>query len=140
MSAGRPAGRSDAGDDVATLHRLTRFRYEHTEMPVARRQTEIVADHHEVAVVAVVGRRLDDAVGGRVDRIALFGRDVDALVIRGLAREWIRASAKRASQPAMSGPDGRRRAGQRFALLDVTAHVAQPALETIEQVAQHAER
>ena len=94
----------------------------------------------QVAVVAGVRRRLDGAVGRRVDRLALFGRDVEALVEARLAGERIAAAAERAGQPAVRRPDRRRRGGERLALLDVAPDVAQAALEPLQQVAQHAER
>ena len=91
-------------------------------------------EHDQVAVVARV-RAADStrAVGGRVDRLALFGGDVEALVKRRLARERIRAAAERACQPAVGRPDRRRRRRERFLPLDVAPDVAQPALEALQE-------
>ena len=60
--------------------------------------------------------------------------------IAGLAGERIAAAAERAGQPAVRRPDRRRRGRERLAPLDVAPHVAQTALETLQQIAQHAER
>ena len=95
-------------------------------MAVSRRQPEAMPEHDEVAV------------GSRVNRLAFFRRDVDALVIARLAREWIAVAAERTRQPAMRRPDGRRRGGERFAPFDVAAHEAEAAFETVEQIAEHA--
>ena len=140
VRAGRAAGRADVADDVAALDVLARLDVERAQMAVARRQAEAVLEDDQVAVVAGVRRRLDRAVGRRVDRLALVGGDVDALMKARLAGERIAAAAERAGQPAVRRPDRRRRGGQRFAPLDVAAHVAQPALEALQQIAQHAER
>src|SRR2546427_5565803 len=106
MCAGRATGRSNPADDVAAIHVLARLRHERAEMPVARRETERMLDHHEVAIVARVRRRFDDAVGRREHWIAFLGRDVESLVEAWFARERIRTSAERASQPAVCRPDG----------------------------------
>ena len=71
------------------LTRLAGLDAEAAQMTVARRQPEIVLDGDEIPVLAGIGRRLDGAVRGRVDRLALFGRDVEPLMKRGLAGERI---------------------------------------------------
>ena len=55
------------------------------EVAVASRQAERVLEHEQIPVVAGIGRRFDDAVGGREDRLAFFGRDVETLMERRLA-------------------------------------------------------
>ena len=62
------------------LTRLAGLHGERAQVPVARRQAEAVLEDDEVAVVAGVRRRLDRAVGRREHRLALVGRDVEALV------------------------------------------------------------
>ena len=94
VRAGRAAGRADVADDVAALHRLARLDVEPAQVAVARRQPEVVPDDDQVAVVAGVRGRLDRAVGGRVDRLALLGRDVEPLMEAGLAGERIRTAAE----------------------------------------------
>ena len=78
-------------------------------------------------------------VGGGEDRLAVIGRDVEPGVIAAFARERIAAAAEAVGQPPARRPDGRRRRGERVPPLDVGLHDLQPALEAVEQVAQHAE-
>src|SRR5207244_8919783 len=105
----------------------------------ARHETEAVLDDDQVAVIARVSDRLDRAVGGRVHRLAFFSGDVEALVEPGLAGERIAAAAEGSGEPAMRRPDRRRGGGERFAPLDVAAHVAQAVLEALQEIAEHAE-
>src|SRR5437764_15304467 len=58
----------------------------------------------------------------------------------GLAGERIAAAAERAGQPAVRRPDRLRRRRERLADFDVLTHDAQPALESVEQIAQYTER
>ena len=78
----------------------------------------------EVAVVAGIRRRFNFAVGRRVDGLALFGRDVDALMEARLARERIAATAEVSAQPAVCRPERRRRGRQLFAPLDDLSEAA----------------
>src|SRR5580765_6722000 len=95
-------------------------------------------EHDEVAVVARIGRRLHRAISSRVNGLAFFRRDVDALVIAGLARERIATAAERTSQPAVRRPDRRGRRGELFAAFDVAPHEAEAAFKPVEQIAEHA--
>src|SRR5438874_6257801 len=60
-------------------------------------------------------------------------------MIAGLTGEWIAPGPEDAGEPAVCRPDRRRRSGQRLAALHIAAHVAQPALEAGQEVAQYAE-
>ena len=54
VRAGRAAGGADIADDVAALARCARLDVEAAQVPVARRQTEVVLEDDQVAVVARV--------------------------------------------------------------------------------------
>src|SRR5438034_7638930 len=99
MRPGRAARRSDVADHVAALDGGADADRERTQMAVACRQPEPVLEHDEVAVIAGIGRRLDDAVGRGVDGLAFFGRDVETLMEPRLARERIASTAEGAGQP-----------------------------------------
>src|SRR5437867_2106882 len=99
MRAGGTTRRPDASDDVAALHALPRLHRERAQVTVTRRETELVLDDDQVAVVAGIRRRLDDAVGGRKNRLTFLRRDVEPLVEARFARERIRPSAKCSGEP-----------------------------------------
>jgi hypothetical protein len=82
------------------------------QMTVTCRQAEPVTQHDEIAVVAAVGRRLDDPVGGGENGMAFFGRDIEALMEPGFAGERIASTAVGARQPP-PGPRASRRLSER---------------------------
>ena len=108
VRAGRAAGRADVADDVAALDRVAGLDVIRAQVPVARRQAEGVLEDDQVAVVARVARRLDDAVGGGVDRLALFRGDVDALsgTPGSPVNGSLRPPKKPVSQPCVGQMDG----------------------------------
>src|SRR5439155_22889194 len=80
MRAGRAAGRSDVADDLAALHGRARLHREGAQVAVARREAEGVLDDDQVAVVAGIRRRVDDAVSRRENRLTFLRGDVETLM------------------------------------------------------------
>src|SRR5438132_427183 len=140
VRAGRTAGGADQADHVAARDAVADLHAVAAQMTVARRETEGVLQDDQVAVVARERGRLDDAVGGRVHRLAFFSGDVDAGVVLGLAAERIAAAAEESGEPAVRRPDRRRRVGELLAAFDVAPHEVQAALESLEEIAKRAER
>ena len=135
----RWSARVEMGQLAATNGRAGLDR-ECAQVAVPRREAVPVFEDDQVAVVARVGRRFDDAIGGRVDGLAFFRGDIEPLMEARLAGERIASAAERAGEPAVRRPDGGRCGGERFALLDVLADIAEAALESLQEIAQHAER
>src|SRR5262249_12091974 len=80
VRSGCPARRADEADDVAALDPGAGLHVVAAQMTVAGHETETVLDDNEVAVIAGVRRGFDRAVGRRVHRLTLLGRDVEALM------------------------------------------------------------
>src|SRR5262249_3367545 len=89
MRSGRASGRTDVTDHLPAADRLSWFDGKPAQVSVTRHETETVVEDHEIAVVAGVSSRLHSAVGGSQNRLALFERDVEALVKPGLTRKRI---------------------------------------------------
>src|SRR5262245_7639407 len=105
MSASGAAGRSDVADGVAALDDGTDLHGEAAQVPVARRQAEVVFDDHEVAIVAAVRRRFDEAIRRRVDRLPTLGGDIEALMEAALTGKRIGTAAEIPCEPAVGRPD-----------------------------------
>src|SRR5262245_1297891 len=105
VRAGRTAGRADEANHVAASDRITGLHAEAAQVAVTRRQSELVLQHDEIAVFSRAFRRLDDAVGRRVDRLALLGRNVETLMETRLASKGIRAATEGSGQPPIRRPD-----------------------------------
>ena len=95
-----------------------------------------------VAVIALVAGRLDRAVGGRVDRRALLGRDVEARDGSPVApvNGSLRLPNTDVSHPPATGQMRRRRARQRLLVLDLGLDAGESDLERAQQAPQNAER
>src|SRR5687768_7773536 len=101
-------------------------------MTIPRLEAVAVFNDYEVAVIAGRRRVYDLAIGGRVDRVTLVRRNVEARVEIFFASQRIRAVAHARRQPAVRRPDGGRRGGELIALVDVGAHGLQTALEALQ--------
>src|SRR6185436_18036097 len=94
MRTGRASRGPDVADDVAAFDAGARFHGEPAQMSVAGGQPEVVPQGEQVPILAGIGSRIDLTVGGRIDGLTLFGRNIEALMERGLARERIGPAAE----------------------------------------------
>src|SRR5204862_5902092 len=105
MGSSRSASGANESNHFAAMHRGALLHVEAAQMPVTGRQTEVVSDDDQVAVIAGIGSGFDVAVSRREHRLTLFRGDVDALMKPWFAGEWIRASPKSAGEPSVRWPD-----------------------------------
>ncbi len=88
--------------DVGTGHNGKR-----RKVRVESGDAETVLDDHETSVAGMSFRGGNDAVGSYVDRLAIFGTDVNASVERTFTRERIQTFAETIRDMTHDGPDRR---------------------------------
>ena len=95
------AGRSDVADHLTLLNAHARAHAlgEALHVGIGRLVSAIVADADVDAVGAVAARVFDDPVAGGHDRRATRGREVDAAVHLGIAKDRVFAPAETRAQP-----------------------------------------
>src|SRR5262245_55640459 len=109
---------------------------EAAQVSIAGRQTEVVAEDDQVAVVSRVRGRDDLPVSGRIDGLTFFRGDVEPLVEGRFARERVRTPTEISSEPSVCGPDRRRGSGECFLTLNVLANISEAIFEALQERSQ----
>src|SRR5262245_32831253 len=104
MVAGRATRRADIADDLTALVALPGTDGVPGQVTEPGRDPEAVLELDAIAVVAVVGRQTDDAVGGRMHRRATIGGNVETGVILAGSVDRVAAVAEVRRQPAIQRP------------------------------------
>src|SRR3546814_14553796 len=96
--SGGPSGGTDSGHNVAAIHLLPFTDRNLGKMPRARFNAPALGKVDHVAIASAPARLLDDAIGGRVDRLSGPSGHVDPGVHRRTAVEGIVADAEVAGE------------------------------------------
>lgn len=109
MNVGTGGATADAGvaDDFTATDVGAGHNGKRRKVRVEGGDAETVLDDHEASVARVSFSGGNDAVGSYVDRLAIFGTDVNASVERTLTRKRIQTLAETICDVAHDGPDGR---------------------------------
>src|SRR5689334_17796749 len=94
MRAGRQAGRADIADHLALADMLAGRNRDPAHMRIAGAHVAAVAELDEIAMPAVPPGEVHHAVGDRIDRRAIAGAKIDALVEAVIAEQRVKAHAE----------------------------------------------